>query len=782
MDVVYTFHNWGIHKLAATPGAQLNDVRQHAQAEQRYRHALRVMTSTIASSAKPLDVLQRALATLCDTFDCPSAVMYRLDDDCTNLHAVVFHGIGERVAARLRFYPLDRSASLRDVCTGARPHVTHEDGLPELSSRFSIELGFSDARWIVLPIPSDERVIGVVGFLGPGSHPFSDEDVSAMQIMVHQLASHLVRLRESEDASSTRRQLENDLRASHAMLRAAEAMSDKTDLQAVLQALAEVVHEELRRQVIVTLVDKKQHAISIAAGAGPAEIPYQRLPLSNLDPVLMQSLVEHRSVVIETGSLPSALGMPSGRFLSVPLVNEGTLVGNVEVDDPPTDRGSLSREIRLLQGIAFQAVSAIANARLYEQQRRSASLRQALNDVNAILNESIDRPGLLQPVIERAMAAFPADSAVVALLQQDDWVVEHSVGIERVRSGDRLSAADAANAKHALRANAPLLRPESEVPAPLEASVGSDGGLVLLVPLQLKGRTFGAMFFRRNNWLWALDSEMLDFASKLGASVSLTLGNRYLYEHEHLIAETLQQALLSVPDAVPGVSMGHLYLAAAERTRVGGDFYDLFELPDGKVVMAIGDVSGKGLDAAALTALVKNTLKAHAVEGLPPHEILERANEIVYQFSSAETFVTVFLAVLDVENGHLEYANGGHLAPIAFSKGTTRPLAVEGQLLGAFPGVKIEDNRTLLLKDECLFLYTDGLTEARGPNGELYSEERLERTLTKMQGVDVAEIPAIVVADVEEFATCGLSDDVAILALRLEPRARPKARRGIRHS
>lgn len=727
------------------------------------------MAALASSRISASDFHSRSLQAICDEFGLDIGIVYRSDHGCRRFDLVASHGLSESVAVRLATLPVRDSSPLRAVCSGQARVLTYEDDAPEIESRFAFELDRSDLRWIIVPMRGGDRVAGLLALFGQGRLPFSEAEREGLETIAYLLAAEEVAEEGRASLERERDTLRHDLRFSHALLRSAEAMGEKADLGEVLDSLASVVFEELGRTVLVSLVSRTASELTVVAAAGPGVLEERQFSIDTLDPVLRQSLMERRAVVIEAGPGPSALGMPSGRFLSVPLMSEGALMGSIEVDDPPTSADDLARETRLLQGIAFEAASAIANARLYEQQRRSASLRDSLNEINALLNEGIDRPHLLEPVLQRTASAFFADSAMIALNSGDRWVIEHVTGDSPQPAGEELCAADVANAKNALRAHSPVLLRASECQRP------EGTGLVLVIPLQLRHRPFGAMIVHRDRWVEALDSETLDFAVKLGTSVSLALGNRDLYEQEHRVAETLQEALLSVPESVHGLAMAHLYRPATEKTLVGGDFYDVFEMSGGRVALAIGDVSGKGIQAAGLTALAKNAIKAHAVEGLPPGEVLRKANDITYRFSSMETFFTVFFGVLDPSSGELRFANGGHPSPIAFKPGSARPVEGEGSLVGAFSSSEFLDAVTTIGPDETLLMYTDGLIEARSPSGELFGEERLQELLSELPAGPVADIPVRVMMAVEEFTQNGLSDDLALLVVRLDRGSRTES-------
>src|SRR3990172_6829386 len=148
---------------------------------------------------------------------------------------------------------------------------------------------------------------------------------------------------------------------------------------------------------------------------------------------------------------------------------------------------------------------------------------------------------------------------------------------------------------------------------------------MLAVLLLVRGEVIGILGFTYDTGRQFTEAE-LDFVPKLATSVSLAIENARLYAAERKVAETLQEAFLNMPRQIAGLEFGHIYRSATETARVGGDFYDLFELEPDRVGVLIGDVAGKGLEAAALTSVIKSTVKAYAFENFFPASILAKTN------------------------------------------------------------------------------------------------------------------------------------------------------------
>lgn len=247
------------------------------------------------------------------------------------------------------------------------------------------------------------------------------------------------------------------------------------------------------------------------------------------------------------------------------------------------------------------------------------------------------------------------------------------------------------------------------------------------------------------------------------------------------IANVFQEALLSVPETLPGVEYGHLYQSATQATKVGGDFYDLFELDGDWVAVVVGDVSGKGLPAATLTSRVKNTIRAYSMTGNSPAETLTRTNSLLLRFLDNTSWVSVFLGYLHAPTGRLLYCSAGHPPSIVHRRngsgddgdGETFFLETISPILAAFEEAKFVDSEEILAADDILLLYTDGVIEAR-QDGELFGDERLLEFVAYFGAQGAPLLPELLFAELQEFASGRLADDIAIVAIaRQDDGAKP---------
>jgi PAS domain S-box-containing protein len=239
-----------------------------------------------------------------------------------------------------------------------------------------------------------------------------------------------------------------------------------------------------------------------------------------------------------------------------------------------------------------------------------------------------------------------------------------------------------------------------------------DFGAALYVPLQSGMRTIGVLALIDRDTQRAFDAADYDLASELARRAAVAIENARAFDRERRVADALQAAFLppTLPN-VPGLTFDAVYSPGAAESSIGGDWYDAFQLGDGRIVLSIGDVAGRGLRAAVVMGRVREAIRAFALQELKPAAILG-AVERVLRLSKGETMVTALVAFVDPRAHTLTFANAGHPPPLlATGEGTVEALRLDGLPLGIFDDVEAR-TRTVALPDEAfLVFYTDGLIE-----------------------------------------------------------------------
>ena len=292
--------------------------------------------------------------------------------------------------------------------------------------------------------------------------------------------------------------------------------------------------------------------------------------------------------------------------------------------------------------------------------------------------------------------------------------------------------------------------------------------------LQAQGRELGSLevvdapgreFTRRDDAL----------LTQLGQLASGAIANARLYGRERTIARTLQRSLRpgALPP-VPGLSAAVRFNAAGEGVELGGDFYDLYRARDGGWAALIGDIQGKGPEAAAVTALARHTLRAAAAYEHRPSGVLTLLHRELREQVSDGRFCTVAYAYMQVVPGHvrLELACGGHPLPfVVHTDGSVEEVGRLGTLLGSDAEPLLADVVVELEKGDVLVLYTDGVTEVRRQRREVFGTEQLIELLQTCGGLSPAAVAERVEKAVMHASMGRLRDDMAVLALGPDPEA-----------
>jgi serine phosphatase RsbU (regulator of sigma subunit) len=238
---------------------------------------------------------------------------------------------------------------------------------------------------------------------------------------------------------------------------------------------------------------------------------------------------------------------------------------------------------------------------------------------------------------------------------------------------------------------------------------------------------------------------------------------RQRIEQELRVARLIEQTLL--PKTLPGLS-GYDVAAYYQPAReVGGDFYDFLQLPDGRLGLIVGDVSGKGVPAAIVMAITRTMLRAAYRLG-SPGEILEQVNNNLFPDIPPNMYVTCLAILLDTRTGQLQYANAGHSLPYLRHADGVSELRATGMPLGLMPNMSYENKEIILKPRESVLLYSDGLVEAHDPRREMFAFPRMQRFVgAHPRGATLIED---LVGELERFTgdEWEQEDDITLLTLQ----------------
>jgi serine phosphatase RsbU (regulator of sigma subunit) len=273
-----------------------------------------------------------------------------------------------------------------------------------------------------------------------------------------------------------------------------------------------------------------------------------------------------------------------------------------------------------------------------------------------------------------------------------------------------------------------------------------------------------AVLYSRSITFRPEDAEALNV---LAAQAAMAIENAHRFERQRRMARSLQEGLLStdMPD-IDGCDFGAVYEAAGGEADIGGDFFDVFDLPEGKYALVVGDVSGKGAEAAAQTAMAKYMLRAFAIRNSTPSSVLFHLNNAMERDLAEDRFATLVYGVIDPVTREVSISRAGHPGPLVYRKEAQTVDVVEtpGGLLGVFPDQQFESTTLQLTDGDVLLAFTDGLVEARRGD-ELFERERVIESLIShaSQGMKPSAIAQAVYDDAKEFGT--VTDDTVVFAI-----------------
>jgi serine phosphatase RsbU (regulator of sigma subunit) len=472
----------------------------------------------------------------------------------------------------------------------------------------------------------------------------------------------------------------------------------------------------------------------------------------------------------------------------------GQVVGAMIVAHTEAERFA-STEESLLADIAAQAGIVLDIARLFRAaeveisaRRRAEEVQRFFAETSAVLSSSLAYPESFEQV-GRLCVPFLADLCLIDVAEEHGVRRLAAVHTDPDRAGlvaelEERYAPDPVGAHPAasvVRGGPPevagsvsddFLRTITRDDRHLEIMKQLEPTSYMCVPLEARGRTLGALTLVASGSGRSFGPADLVLAEEFARRAGLALDNARLYSERDHVARALQSSLLppTLPE-IPGAHVTARYRAAGEGNEVGGDFYHVFQVDRDAWWFAIGDVSGKGPEAAAIAGLARHTLRALALHERSPRQLLTALHDTLILGEGRGEFCTVCCALLQPNDGggaRLSLACGGHPPPvIRRADGTVEMATCRGPLLGLPVKLAFEEQTVQLAPGDTVVLYTDGVTEAHHRNQDLFGEERLIDVISHARnGVD--DVADAIIAAVSDYGPAEPRDDVAVVVLRID--------------
>jgi len=473
---------------------------------------------------------------------------------------------------------------------------------------------------------------------------------------------------------------------------------------------------------------------------------------------------------------------------SAPLRSGDRLLGILNVAGPDWTSFN-SQSLALLSNVGSQMGITLERARLYDMLQERHILQQAaLLDVSNQLLRRSSLDDLTSYIVAEARKLMHADACALLLpgKEPEKMAFRASCGwrTDPIANHRTIPANENSGVGMVMQTKTPLLVDDilTNDPTPWISNWIKEEGFRghAMTPLVAEDRSIGVLVidYREPR---LLNKHEIAFLSLMANQAAIAIENARLHEEEIkkqrmeqelIFAKEIQLSLLpKAPIDAKGWEISVHYKAANE---VGGDFYDFIDLEDqqNRFGTVIADVSGKGTPAALFMVLCRTIIRTSALAGDNPSTVLARANDLILQDNESDLFVTAFYAILDAQSGELVFSNAGHNYPLwlNMATGEFKKLIARGTVLGFFEDIKPKENRVQLNHGDVLVFYTDGVTEARNPERDLYGEDRLIKSIPVDPEYNAKQILAKIVKAKEDYIrNAPLSDDCTIIVVRRSP-------------
>ena len=725
----------------------LHDAERSAYRSEQLQQA----TARFAAAVTLDDVAAVVIESILPAIGAHAGEVSSYDRETNSARFLAFHGYASPLETQesFRTLSLDPPSATRDVLLSGEPCFieTREEWharYPEFSAY--LDVTGVEATY-VLPLLVDGAAIGTMGFSFTHPRCIADDDRHFLTVAAGLCAQTLARTQAyaAERAAADRLSRVQDI---------TDFALTKLSLDELLEHLPARVARGLGCDFVRILLRDDANEGLVERGRfgftdeGPASIPFTESlagdVFTNGAPIAVDDLAAAMVVNRELrDNAKSAVG--------VPLSSGGEIIG---VLDGATRKPRHFRhdDIEFLSLAADRIATAIERGNVFAIERAARERSEYLDRIGETLTRANGIDELLDAITKAAVPRL-ADWCAVVVVDADPSVAPRRV-IAHVDPAKRQLVRDLEERfifdPDALFGAAAVIRTGQPAfyPAITQAMAAESGNpelealvrdlrieSAIIVPLRGRDRTFGALQlvqaesgrrYRRADVALAFD-----VAGRVGAA----LDNVMMFERQRRVAETLQRSLLPtrLPD-IPGLEIAARYLPATEGIDVGGDFFDIVQADDDHWSLVIGDVSGKGVDAAAFTAVARHTARAAARHGMSPAGVLMWVHDA---FASGPNphgdFCTMLAVSVSQRDGmhELEIAAGGHPLPVIVSHGKARFVGAHGSLLGVVDDPSFVEERTMIGPGDWLVLYTDGVTDEPGAaaldDGELL--ELLEATV-----------------------------------------------------
>jgi len=747
------------------------------------------VSKSVAATLNLPDIMQNAAALIHDTFGYPHVSMFSVH---LNRRVILYQAGSGKRSKKLDGYsiPLDDQDGIIAWAARAGQTVLANDVSKHPRYVPSPLPPKNTQSELCVPLIFDDEVVGVLDIQSDQLNAFTQDDKLMFEAVADTMAA-AIRNADLYRSEQWRRQVADSMRE------VAGLVSSNVGVEEALETILTELDRNLPIDIsAIWLLQEDELRLAAAHGCDPRRL--QSVSLANPESTygMTEAFLSEEPVIRKPSDPLWVLGLAGGFSQNYSSIAAPLKVGERALGVLTFSHGTPGRYGHEAQAIAATFASyasvAIENARLYdaaqEQAYASAALLQvaqsvvSLNALDEILASIIRIMPILVGVHRVALYRWDEERQTFfasheygftedeqALLTEREFSLGEFPMLDEVRAANQTLAHD--------------LAPEMDSPAWLnlqpdaerQGEILSAERILMGVPLSIKNDFFGVLLAEEAEDGRRFRARRVEIINGITQQAALAIQNDLLQqemvarerlETEVSLARQIQQTF--IPQALPEHDAWQMAARWRTARQVGGDFYDVIELPNHQFGVFIADVSDKGMPAALFMALTRTLLRAAVFEQASPAEVLRRVNDQLLPDTQQGMFVTAVYGALNAASGEFTYVNAGHNPPFwVKAQGGVEKLTRTGIALGATDQPHIEQRVIRLQPGDTLLLYTDGLTEAFSPEGELFGDERLAAALQNIQAKTADEVLSHVEQCLNEFISSNpLGDDLTMLALR----------------
>lgn len=412
-----------------------------------------------------------------------------------------------------------------------------------------------------------------------------------------------------------------------------------------------------------------------------------------------------------------------------------------------------------------------------EELARAVEELRLLNELAVEIGASHDTDAIMKQVVQRNLEITGAEQGLITLILEQDEDSDEVVHLTMVRTGREFDLDKQLEAWMVQYRQPFLLNNPREHPVFRSVHWKESLRNLMCVPLLVRGKMTGLLTLYNKRRHGGFTDADLQLASIIAAQSAHIIENARLFEEQKELLRMQQEMQVALdiqtnlmPNKAPSIDGYDVAGRSLAAQVVGGDHFDYIPMHDGRWVLCLGDVSGKGLPAALVMSNLQAVLRAQTLWSDSVKACLEGANRLLHESTNRRTFVTLFYSILDPVRHTLRFANAGHNRPIVVGSGGVRTLSSAGFVLGAMRNVQYKEDELTMAPGETLLIFSDGVVEARGEDGTLFDDDRLEHLAAQYYRAPAQSLIDAVVSAVQEHAgTEPQADDITLLAVRRLP-------------